>query len=393
MKKQIIFAMLVGVVLGALVLFGRFSAAPEELGVSSLSWIDPTGTSKKAAIQNYRLHQSKRARATLATYPRVSVASSLLKQWDCAPMVFDVGFSPDGASLAVAGDGGNSWGAVDVRSTQDWTSRANMTGRTRFAWSPDSRLLAVENRGVDVWDVRAKTLLHTLTDGTGIGSAGKNGSPGVYGPLLFSADSSKLATLGEDPASTWKLDDGPNTEAAYARTIAIKIWDVSNGKRLLVQPGPWSMSSNFLVRLTDNPAVVGFAHVAGTSSRYTVSATAPKVYVFSTHTSQRQLFGLAVHPDQPYVTIALPQPLGGAAIAGNAWIYGGIDFNANAVEIFRTADQKRLLRLTFRGQISRVTSLAISPDATTLAVAGDIPYSLHPTNQSRVLIYRLTFKK
>lgn len=356
---------------------------PEQPGLAAFGTLvsaSATRVAKEEASRKYQGQQSVQGKEILAALPRVSRATSHLeKRWNSRPMVFDLQFSPDGSLLAVAASGNYSEPGVDLRSTRDWSHRKFIAGASRIAWSPNSRLLAIENQGVDVWDVRLNRRLWTLNDWSGTGSAAKNG---VYGPLLFSADSSKLATLGEDPNSTWKLD-GPATDAAIARIIALKVWDVTSGKSLLVKPGPWSFGAHQLVRLWDDPAKVEFAQVAG--YHFAVSATVPKIYVFDASAPRQQLFGVTIHPDQPYVAIGVKNPLGVANIAGNAWIYGAMNPRNNAVEIFCTADQKLLLRLPHERP---VTAFAFSPDAKTLVIAHDAPFS---PNQSVISVYRLLF--
>ncbi len=334
--------------------------------------------------------QESQQKQILAKLPMVSLPKpKFMRRWSSLPMVFRLEFSPDGAWLAVGSDSN-----VDVRDARDWKSRAVIPGSPRLAWAPNSRLLAVDWRqGVNLYAMPGIDVAANLTDGSGTNSAGKDGSAGVYGPMIFSADSSKIATMGEDPQSKWKLDDGPATEAAYVREIAVKVWDAKTGKRLSVKPGPWSNGDNPLARLTDDPAQIEFAQPV--RSQYAVSNTRPPVYIFNARSDPNKLFGFRTRPAQAFATIPILSGGYVGAIAGNAWIYATIDnsYPTNLMKIFRTRDRQLLASLPFP---SRITDVALSPDAKTVAVAEDhatektfADGSTMELSRSQISIYRL----
>ena len=390
MKNSLLFAGLCGAILcGGLFLRLR---TQEKVPVVSSTLatpvaIDTTTHPVDASIVESQLtlrRDPKQARV-LAALPEVAVGEAqLLKQWTSLLTVSALEFSPDGKLLAVAGEGNNAArGGVDLRSTANWQSEAEIFGTRKFAWAPNSRLLAIESRGVEIWDVRKNRKLRTLSDGSGMNQAGKDGSAGVSGPMIFSADSSKLATLGEDPKSTWTLGEGAATEGAYLRALATKFWDVSRGKRLKLRVGPSSGDGYSMVRVSDDPKRVDFA--APTRAICEVSATKSPIYVYSSYASGHKLMSERFPIEENHASIVVSYEHGGTAISGNAWIYAKPTNNMKgetlSVDIYRTRDQKLLHSLDLTDSISRaapdpiqfdsnqVTALAISPDATTLAVA------------------------
>ena len=366
---------------------------------------DPLPLPTQTAAQK-QLDQNERARHTaqiLSALPKVSLGTPrLIKQWDSLPMIFELKFSPDGILLAVAADDNGGYeGGVNLRSTDDWKSKGTLPGYVDFAWAPNSRFLAIQNVGVDIWDVRTHRIISNLADGSGMDGAGNKGGAGVFGPMIFSVDSSKITTLGEDPSSKWRLmEDDTNTDASFMRRLAIKVWNVSDGKRLKVQPGPWSNGTNILSRISNAPTEIDFA--ARSSGSSVVSNTFPPIYL-TTNSPQRRFFGRRSQPTFPYATLSTPATMnGGFAIAGNAWIYGIISSDSaghSTILIFRGRDQ-RLLRSLKLSSARRITDIAISPDAQILAVAQDHPNEeifrsstygsvTKEVSRSHVLIYQL----
>ena len=380
-----------------------FAVAPTPLSDPSPL---PTQTARQKELD--QKEQKKRTAQIVSALPRVTVGTPrLIEQWDSLPMVFELEFSPDGSLLAAAGDDNGGYeGGVNLRSTADWKRKGSLPGRVDFAWSPNSRFLAITNKGVDIWDVRTWRIITNLADGSGIDGAGNKGGAGVFGPMIFSSDNSKITTLGEDPGSQWRLQENDtNTDASFARRIAVKIWNVSDGQRLKVRPGPWSFGTNNLALISDSPTEIDFATISSGSS--VVSNTHPPIYL-TINSPTRRLFGRRFQPTFPYAIVSIPVTMiSGFAISGNAWVYGIIAINGDTgqetIRIFRTRDQRLLRNLKLPSE-RRITDIAFSPDAKTLAVAQDHPveetirnqtYGLirKETNRSRVLIYRLNIKK
>lgn len=91
----------------------------------------------------------------------------------------------------------------------------------------------------DIWDIAIGHLLRTLNDASGV----------LEGPLAFSPNGQLLATVGEDPhwpGPGTNPDGGAPSEAAYAHTLTVKMWDVGSGRRLRILPGQFNNSGQTL---------------------------------------------------------------------------------------------------------------------------------------------------
>jgi len=273
-------------------------------------------------------------------------------------------FAPNGASLALGEEPNNLGGGVELREARNWRSLVSLHGSISFAWSPNSRLLAGVGEGVNIWDVASHQVRRNLNDGSGLFPTRSGKRPGVFGPLLFSDDGRRLATMGEDPHSMWKPDNGPQTEAAFARGIALKEWDVQSGRRLLVKLGGSSGWVTSLVPLSRNPHSIEFA--TWTKQAIGFSKSRPRIYAYGYHSTQDRLFGALVHPDEPSVIIGIPSDPGRVAVSDNGWLYAWANTNGYTVNICRSRDEKTLKSLILPEQI---TAVALSPDAHLLAVA------------------------
>ena len=133
-----------------------------------------------------------------------------------APRVTDVSlgltaavFSPDGKTLATAGNDGTArlWSIPDGRELH--TLDIGDTRPTALAWSPDGTRLAVASVEVpvSVWDVATGRRVASLT----------NSPPQSYG-VAWSPDGSRLATATSDPDQVVRLVDPNGGEATGGAT-------------------------------------------------------------------------------------------------------------------------------------------------------------------------------
>lgn len=133
-----------------------------------------------------------------------------------APRVTDVSlgltaavFSPDGKTLATAGNDGTArlWSIPDGRELH--TLDIGGTRPTALAWSPDGTRLAVASVEVpvSVWDVATGRRVASLT----------NSPPQSYG-VAWSPDGSRLATATSDPDQVVRLVDPNGGEATGGAT-------------------------------------------------------------------------------------------------------------------------------------------------------------------------------
>ncbi|MFP8961997.1 hypothetical protein ACLIYP_15790 [Streptomyces nanhaiensis] len=117
-------------------------------------------------------------------------------------------FSPDGRTLATAGDG-HGVRLWDTRARQIDATLAGHTDRVNdVGFSPDGRLLATagDDRSVKLWDTRAHRVVATLTGHTGQATT-----------VAFSPDGRTLATGGGDGA--------------------VRLWDVARQRQSAVLSG------------------------------------------------------------------------------------------------------------------------------------------------------------
>jgi len=190
--------------------------------------------------------------------------------------------SPDGKMVVtedVSGAGSlQFWNAADGKLL--WTIPATDQSQT-MAFSPDSQRLAIEggDDSLAIWEVAkpprriwnhpgltigmqswhdvhfsqdgrllaytggppGSTVAALLNARTGKRLRTFNDQYGAFGHLALSSDNRLLATEGENPR--WKEPTGAFlTEASFAHTLTVKIWDTRTGRVLRTFPGGWSTS-------------------------------------------------------------------------------------------------------------------------------------------------------
>lgn len=158
-------------------------------------------------------------------------------------MVYSVAFSPDGQTLASAGEDNaiNLWEVLTGRLIQTLTGHRN--GVWTVAFSPDGRSLATGSGDATarLWEVQTGRLLRTFS-----------GHTSEVGPVVFSPDGRLLATGSRD--ATVRIWDAPTalpirtltghsrgvrslTFSSDGRTLftgsldsTVKVWDVATGR-------------------------------------------------------------------------------------------------------------------------------------------------------------------
>lgn len=163
-------------------------------------------------------------------------------------------FSPDCTEIVVSGPVAGAWrhGQTTFWNIQTGTQRLRLPeGSGEFAVSSDGRCLALANHAsslkdsaVTLWNTRTGKRMETLADGSG-----------VFAPLSFSPSGRQIVTAGDDP--NWKPPSGgPYSEAAYAHSLTLKIWNVGTHKRLRVLPGQSNQFSQGLQWSADGKRIV-----------------------------------------------------------------------------------------------------------------------------------------
>ncbi|MFD4863200.1 nSTAND1 domain-containing NTPase [Streptomyces atratus] len=272
--------------------------------------------------------------------------------------VFSVVFSPDGRTLATASSGDPSVQLWDTDTGQLRSSLGKQTnGTMSVAFSPDGRTLATAQpgRGVELWDtdtLRLRKSLGERTNGTelvafspdGRTLAATSGHERVVG--LWDADTGRLRkSLGEGAHGTRAVAFSPDgrTLATGGEDHAVRLWETGTGRlrRSLGERANATMSVAFSPdgRTLATGGLDRAVRLWDTATGGTL-ATLPGHVNF--------IFAVAFSPD------------------GRTLATGGED---RAVRLWdMTASQTRVV---LSSPLKTVFSVAFSPDGRTLATASD----------------------
>jgi WD40 repeat protein/DNA-binding SARP family transcriptional activator len=381
----------------------RNIATSRSLAIQAVSQLDRSVVvAALLSLEGYRVKPTVEARnALLTVLPRLDRAEAVL----VSPGTFlaSVAFSPDGTTLAAAGDDDT---------VRLWNVHARRPIGSPFVghngdvhsvtFSPDGRTLASAgaDKTVRLWDVATRRALgpplrghHDWViavafspDGRTLASAGADktvqlwdfatrrplGPPlsghakGVYG-VSFSADGGKLASAGADetvrlwdvagrrqigppidaraPLSAVAFSSSGKTLASAGADKTVRLWDVAT-RRAVRQP----------LRHGDQVGAVVFS----ADGRTLASASADKaVRLWDVATGKALGPPLRGHTD----------PVIGLAFSPDGRILASA--GGNAVWLWDVAGRRRALARGFAYQgRSRYSATALSPDGQTLAVAG-----------------------
>jgi WD40 repeat protein len=187
-----------------------------------------------------------------------------------------IAFSPDGSSLALAGEQ-----TVSIFNTQKWQTQLSVQVRegpvTSLAFSPDSRWFAagIADRG------KGLPSLNVWEKATGSFVTSVNCECGRVNSVVFAPGGGSIATAGEDGSvkvwdtSIWKLDkilskhEERATALAYSQdgrlivsedlTGLVIVWDVSSGEIIAELPGNDGLVSDALAFAYDGSTLATVA--------------------------------------------------------------------------------------------------------------------------------------
>ncbi len=305
-------------------------------------------------------------------FASVEVSPQFLTSWIGSARTGNAKFSRDGKLLLLGSNG------TDVYRTSDWSLVRTMGGHDGADLSPDARLVAAwVEEGVAIWRLRDGQRLKLLNDKSGIVS-----KVGVWGPVAFSPDGRRLVTLGEDPNTKWTPDGGyPGaaiTEAAFNRQIAMKVWDVSSGKRLKVIVGPWTSAySNSKpvawVRTSTrkNGKFEPRSFYRGDGICQLPNRTLSVRIHWEGYLSVEDLTTKQLIRNIPFgdgIGAAALSPNGALVASGGDGRNNGSDSPLGVIKIWRVADGKLLAK--FEGKGHKTGAIAFAPDGKKLIVVG-----------------------
>jgi Tol biopolymer transport system component/transcriptional regulator with XRE-family HTH domain len=299
---------------------GRVAFASQTLSDDSLSGL--------LAVAAWRIAPNDEARnsmiTALAPDGAVIPAAAFTSQ---SGAVNDVAFSPDGQTLATAGDDGAVvlWDLTDRAHPRQTAVPAHTGAVNDLAFSPDGQSLATTGRDnkVLLWNIadRPPGMAATLTDSIGA----------VYG-LTFSPDGRSLATAGRDSTvRLWNIADP--TQPRIAATLT--------GDTGAVYGLAFSPDGRILAAGGDDATAVLWDLSDRGHPRQTATILG----------DTRAIYGLAFSPD------------------GRSLATAGRD---STVLLWNIADPTRPgMVATLTGHTGAVYGVAFSPDGRILATAGD----------------------
>ena len=230
--------------------------------------------------------------------------------------------------------------------------------RSAYAFAPELYFSPGGTRAADqigngrlrLWDVSARRKICELKDERGNYAA----NPGARGPVIWSPDKKRVATLGEDPEhQDFYYEQGPDDGLQNDHAPVIKIWDASNGKLLHWWRAAQNDDAPSLLRWLDNKRLA-----IGTSQNFEIwDALNAKRMVISPERKGFQIQSLqALSPDGSTLVAAASQ---------RAKLYP--ELHVTALFAIETPDAQTLQAMTNLGP-RRITKLAWNSNGKYLAV-------------------------
>jgi WD40 repeat protein len=282
--------------------------------------------------------------------------------WPQEWWVYDMAFSPDGATLAVGGMGDGKNGDLNSIELWDWrTGRflVNLAGLSDFvlgvSYSPDGKILASGTKDgmITLWDPGLGTIIRKLA-----------GSGTAVNELAFSPDGGTLASGSEDGS--------------------IALWDAAAGTRKRTLHGHalgivalrFSPDGAALAAADDSPDIIDWDPASG------------KLLHTFTIAGYSLITSMAVSPDQKFLAsgdskgrillwdLSRREPV--LSLQGHAsWIYS-LAFSPDGKRLASGSEDHRVIlwdaaggkSSVLNGHTERVKRVAFSPDGSILASAG-----------------------